>query len=164
MKEKVSLIMVVLLLGLLIWWLPGCSNPVSSSPDIEEPDINKPEPFSFDGHWNTYNYLGNQQYDVYFGTSEYASEYMEGYQCWILRNDKMIDGGEFIFDDNTFTTRPGGNFESTYYYTVIDNDTIYIDDIINRANSLFFREMTLKRSGRTGRMLPVDRSWTFVDD
>jgi hypothetical protein len=120
----------------------------------------KPEPFSFDGHWNIYNYLGNQQSDVYFGTTGP----LEGRQYYILRNDKMFNGGEFIFDDNTFTTRPGSNFESTLYYTVIDNNTIYIDDIKNQANSPLWRETTLKRSGRTGRMLPVDRSWTFVDD
>jgi len=36
MKEKVSLVMVVLLLGLLIWWLPGCATiPEASSPNLE---------------------------------------------------------------------------------------------------------------------------------
>ena len=136
-----------LMLILVIVIFASCASPV------DEPDTTVP--FSFDGHWNLYNFLGN-----YAG----GDCYFEGDQYWLLKDDKMTAGAHFTYTDTEFTSyRSDGTIRGTQRYDIIDNDTVYFYPTNGNGMSWFW-DYTFKRSGRTGRILPVNGSYTFVDD
>ena len=126
--------------------LMSCPSPIVEAP----PD----EPFTFQVHWNVYNYEFN-----YYGNDVY----FEKDQYWILYKDKMTAGARFNYTDTEFTSYLGDAWYGTQKYDIIDKDTVFINPPNGNGMS-WFSYNTFKRSGRTGKMRPVNGSWTFVDD
>jgi hypothetical protein len=144
--KKLMLILVVLSVVLF-----GCSSPVSE-PDVVVPN----EPFSFDGHWNVYNTdLTYHGVDIFF----------EGDRYWGLVNDRMTGGGPYSYTETEFTMWVGSynTYHGTQRYEIIDKDTVLFYPP-HDGMSYFSWNNRIKRSGRTGRIVPLNGAYTFVDD
>ena len=142
MKKFLVVLFVVLSLSLM-----SCPSPVEKITD---------EPFTFQGHWNVYNTdLTYNRVDLYF----------EGDQYWFLKNDKMTAGGPFTYTDTDLAMFIGSYdyYHGTQKYEIIDKDTVLFLPPYDGMSYLSWNNR-IKRSGRTGKMLPVNRHWTFVDD
>ena len=134
----------VVLLTVFSVSLMSCPSPVV---DVQD------EPFSFQGHWNVLDYaLSYRGTDMYF----------EGDQWWMLKKDKMTSGGRFTYTDTDLSMWIGNTYHGTQRYEIIDKDTIFVYPPHDGMS--YLSNIRLKGTGRTGKMLPVNRHWTFVDD
>ena len=76
----------------------------------------------------------------------------------------MIAGARFTYTETEFSSYLGDDLYGTQRYEIIDKDTVLFYPPNGNGMSWFSWNNRIKKSGRTGKMKPVNKYWTFVDD
>jgi hypothetical protein len=137
----------------------------------------------FSGHYDVYEETLSQKWDASTdewifeswengGWREYKDDaiYFEGKDYYEFTNNKMLNGCNFNCTNTHITWfRQDESIMGVQRYTMIDKDTIYLHFINDDPSGISYgmsynTNIIIKKSGRTGKVHPVDGSYTFVDD